>query len=266
MRSRVFQIGKLKFRFNWLVAAAVVSTVLGLSRLGTWQLDRAAQKLRTQERFQTLQEGPAVAVENVVPEGRAVDGVKLQNRQVRLVGRYLNERSIFLIYRSYEDQIGYEILTPFKLAARNEWVLVSRGWTGAASYEALRQSLPVIPGEQQLLGQIYVPTAAEAARSDPLDKPRWPLLARHVNTEQLTPLFSAPLFPYVVRLNEGQNGVLVRYWPQVTVNTSRHFSYALQWFAMAIAVAAASLLLSSNLPELLGYARPPRFRRRAHTD
>jgi surfeit locus 1 family protein len=68
---------------------------------------------------------------------------------------------------------------------------------------------------------------------------------------QIAGLFEEPVFPYVVRLGAGQHGVLVRYWPEVAVDTSRHFSYALQWFSMAIAVVIVSLILSSNLIGLL---------------
>ncbi len=67
---------------------------------------------------------------------------------------------------------------------------------------------------------------------------------------ELAPHFSSPLFPYAVRLAEGQPGVLVRHWPVVLVDSGRNFSYALQWFAMAIAVIAVSLILSSNVLQL----------------
>jgi surfeit locus 1 family protein len=65
--------------------------------------------------------------------------------------------------------------------------------------------------------------------------------------DELAPHFQFTLFPYVVRLAEKQPGVLIRHWPVVLVDSGRNFSYALQWFAMAIAVIAVSLILSSNL-------------------
>ena len=63
--------------------------------------------------------------------------------------------------------------------------------------------------------------------------------------------FDSPLFPYVIRLGVDQPGVLVRHWPAVTSNTSQNFSYALQWFSMAIALLMVSLILSSNILALV---------------
>jgi cytochrome oxidase assembly protein ShyY1 len=79
----------------------------------------------------------------------------------------------------------------------------------------------------------------------------WPLVIRYLNMDELAPEFQAPLFPYVVRLAENQPGVLIRHWPVVLVDSGRNFTYALQWFAMAIAVIAVSLVLSSNWLKLV---------------
>lgn len=256
MVNKSFMLGPLRVRLNWAIAACVIVSVAGLVRLGIWQLDRAAEKLELHNSFIEMGGQAPSDIGHVPVAGREYDAVQLQNRQVTLRGHYQNERSIFLIYQTFEDQIGFEVVTPFKLSAREEIVLVSRGWTGANSYETLRDSLPAIEGEQEPLGQIYVPRAAEAARRNGLneaERVQWPLLMRHFNVDELQPFFSLPLFPYVVRLNEGQQGLLVRHWPEVHVDTGRNFSYALQWFAMAIALAVVSLLLSTNLLQLLGF-------------
>ena len=84
-------------------------------------------------------------------------------------------------------------------------------------------------------------------KTNDINEVSWPLLIRYLNTIELKPHFEASIFPYVVRLSENQNGVLVRHWPTVIVDTSRNYSYALQWFALAIAVVAVALILSSNL-------------------
>lgn len=247
MLSKTIALGKLQFRFNWIITSCVVLAVSGLVRLGIWQLERAEEKINLQNDFKNMQQMAPSAIENVPLAGREFDAIQLQNRQVSLQGEYLNEKSLFLIYQTYEEQIGYEIVTPFKLAARDEVVLVSRGWTGAASYEKLREHLPHVEGEQNLRGQIYVPRAAEAAKKNDIGEVKWPLLIRYINSEELQRLFSDTLFPYVVRLNKGQSGVLVRHWSEVALDTGRNFSYALQWFSMAIALAMVGLIVSSNI-------------------
>lgn len=257
MTGKTLTIGPLTLRFNWAMAVFVVLTMAGLVRLGIWQLERAQEKIELHNDLLEMAKQAPDAIEHIPLAGREYDAIQLQNRQVVLTGRYLNEQSIFLIYQTYQEQLGFEVITPLRLTHRDEIVLVSRGWTGANSYEALRDNLPKIDGEQQVLAQIYVPRAAEAERGTGVDaleagSVTWPLLIRHLNTKEMQALFDSPLFPYVVRLNEKQAGVLVRHWPAVSVDTGRNFSYALQWFAMAIALGVVALLLSSNLLQLLG--------------
>lgn len=257
MSGKTLRLGPLTIRFNWVVAAIVIASMAGLLRLGVWQLERAQEKIEFHADLIEMGKQAPDPIEHIPLAGREYDAIQLQNRQVVLQGRYLNGQSIFLIYQTHREQLGFEVITPLKLTDRDEIVLVSRGWTGAGSYEALRDNLPMIDGEQQVLAQIYVPGASEAERSSGTDvlqtgSVKWPLLVRHLNTRDLQALFASPVFPYVVRLNEGQAGVLVRHWPAVTVDTGRNFSYALQWFAMAIALGTVALLLSSNLLQLLG--------------
>lgn len=256
LRSR-FTIGVLEFRINWLIAACVLLTIIALVRLGLWQFGRAQDKVQQQRDYQSMQASEATPIQYVPTAGRQYDIQQLQNRRVVLEGEYLNERTILLVFQSHEAQVGYEVVTPFRADATNELVLVSRGWTPAADYAVIRERLPEITGPQSLTGQIYVPGAREAARENPDFEPRWPLELRHLNMAQIEPLFEQTLFPYVVRLNEDQPGVLTRHWPEVIVDTSRNFSYALQWFSMAIAVLIVSLILCSNLLQLMNKRRTP---------
>jgi cytochrome oxidase assembly protein ShyY1 len=248
----IIRAGRLEIRFNWVVAACVLLTVSGLVRLGLWQLDRAGEKLAEQASYTESGQLQATPISAVPVAGRALDALQHQNRRVRLAGEYLNDRSIFLIYQTYEQQPGFEIVTPFRSADEDMIVLVSRGWSGINSYEELAATLPKITGPQVLEGQLYVPTATEAERANIAgNAERWPLLLRYLNSADISPHFQSPLFPYVVRLAPEQPGVLIRHWPQVLVASNRNFSYALQWFAMALAVLIVSLILSSNLLRLL---------------
>jgi cytochrome oxidase assembly protein ShyY1 len=45
-----------------------------------------------------------------------------------------------------------------------------------------------------------------------------------------------PLPPYVVRVDAGVPGGLVRDWPEPGFGREKHLGYAFQWFAMAAAV------------------------------
>jgi surfeit locus 1 family protein len=251
MASKLLTFGKLQIRCNWIVALCILLTVGGFVRLGVWQLARAQEKVAQQQDYLESGELQATPIEEVPVAGLEFDALQHQNRRVLLRGEFRNDRSIFLIYQTFEDQIGYEIVTPLQLAALDQIVLVSRGWSGISDVGDLAASLPVLSGPVEVEAQLHVPTVKEAARTNAIEDVKWPLVIRYLNTTELAPYFEAPLFPYVARLAEGQPGVLVRHWPTVAVDSGRNFSYALQWFAMAIAVVLVSLILSSNLLQLL---------------
>ena len=251
MATTKAQVGIFEIRWNWLVAICVMLTISGMIRLGIWQLDRAAEKISLQQSYAESGLQEATPINEIPVAGIEFDLIQHQNRNVALQGHYINDQSIFLIYQAYEDQIGYEIVTPFKPDGMDSIVLVSRGCSASSTYEALLANTPQITGQHKLLGQIYVPTIKEASKTGTIKELKWPLLIRYLNTAELAPHFSLPLFPYVVRLATGQPGTLIRHWPTVSAETGRNFSYALQWFAMAIAVSIVSLVLSSNFLKII---------------
>lgn len=244
------RFGRFMLRIHWPIAIGVTLVVFGLTRLGLWQLDRAQEKIDQQLAFQAAGQRAAVPLDEVPIAGVTYDALQHQNRRVALRGTYLNDRNVFLIYQSFEDQIGWEIITPFLLDDESQVALVSRGWSGIGDVDELAAALPAITDTVAIEGQLFVPTPEQAQRPGDALTETWPRVQRHLNIDELAPLFDAPLFPYVVRLAENQPGVLVRHWPLVLVDSGRNFSYALQWFAMAISVIAASLFLGSNAGQL----------------
>ncbi len=258
MKTRTqLSFGRLTIRINLLVLICVLLTMSGLVRLGIWQLGRAQEKIAQLDSYKESGQLHATPLSEVPTAGIKFDTLQHQNRHVALHGEYLNDQSIFLIYQTYENQIGWEIVTPFRLEGQNLIALVSRGWSGIEAYEELAANLPAISGTLDVEGQIFVPTASMAAKSNGHYEIKWPLVLRYLNPEELAPQFDAPLFPYVIRLAEGQSGALVRHWPTVSADSGRNFSYALQWFAMAIAVLLVSLILSSNVLQLMQKSRKP---------
>ena len=251
MTTRVLHIGRLQLRWYWPVALAVFVVAAGLVRLGLWQLDRAAEKIALQSAYTQAGNTDATLLTGLPLAGLPYDQQQHQNRRVLLQGEYLDQQQIFLIYQTFEEQLGFEVLTAFRLQADDRIVLVSRGWSPSTDPAWLAANLEPLPGQRRVEGQLYIPTEREATRSNPSQNRDWPLIRRYVNLSELAPLFDAPLFPYVVRLAPGEPGLLVRHWPEAVVATDRHFSYALQWFAMAIAVLVTALMLASNLRSLL---------------
>ncbi|MGH8548171.1 MAG: SURF1 family protein [Methylococcales bacterium] len=218
-----------------------------LLALGFWQLDRADEKRGKQHRIEARLSGKPVAIEDLIqnrPES-------LDFQRVYLHGTYLAERSIFLLDKFYLGQRGFEVLTPFKLKAANQIVIVSRGWTDLGSGRNELPKLDTPGGEIHLLGAIHVPAGRPFFVDQPIRDTVWPLRLNQLSVQKIARLFQTPVFPYVVRLEETMPGVLYRYWPALEMNPERSTSYAIQWFAMAILLSVITLLNCTNIADVI---------------
>ncbi len=244
-----WSLRRLRIRINWLILASVLFAVFGLVRLGTWQLDRAGEKLAAQAAFDQQQLQNASPIETIDLTGTQPS--ELKNLHVSLAGSYDNAHTILVLAQFFNGQIGYEVVTPFRIAGNGSLVLVSRGWTSGILPPDTPPSTRPVEGPVALTAQIHVPDADQPVLSSQVDARIWPLRVRSVEIEVLDRIFAEPLFPYLVRLTEGQPGMLVRHWPETNVDIDTHLSYALQWFTFAFLVATVALLASSNLIALL---------------
>ena len=253
MKNHIFTCGELDFRFNWITAFFVLITFFGLVSLGLWQLDRAQEKISLQTSYNVSGINQALPIEEISMAGLENDALTIQNLHVSLTGEFQNDKTLFMIYQTFEGNLGYEIITPFKLDSSDKIVFISRGWSLANTYEELKEKIQPVPGKHTVQGQIYVPTPKQAERSNNIDlfNVEWPLEIRYLNTLEIAHLFSETFFPYEVRLDENQPGVLIRHWPTVMVNIGRNFSYALQWFSMSLALLIVSFILSTNILQII---------------
>ena len=242
--------GPFTLRFNWVIAFFVLVTITSFVRLGLWQLDRAGEKVAAMEALQIEQSKHAQAIEKLTPAQDSKQS-ELVNLHVELTGQYINERSILLVSKFYDDRVGYEVVTPFRIESNGLLVLVNRGWISARLTVGAQLNLRPVSGHQRLTAQIIQPEKRSPTFSSQMNTSSWPIQMRGIDVATVADILEEELFPFVVRLTEDQPGVLVRNWPAVNVNINTHLAYALQWFIFALVVLAGSLLASTNFLFLL---------------
>lgn len=243
--------GSFHIRINWLIAACVTITALGLCRLGLWQLDRAAEKVAEQQELRAEQEANADPIESI-PDGHLHRAnPELQNRHVSLQGEYLNDRTILLLAEFFDDQIGYGVVTPLRLQSNGQLVLVHRGWTTGILPAGMEPITRPVEGFVDVKAQIYVPPEDVQSYDFQVDPNQWPLRLRTLDFDIVEEILGEEVFPYQVRLTEEQAGVLVRHWPAVVADVNQHLFYAVQWFSFGLIVIFVALLASSNLWQLM---------------
>jgi surfeit locus 1 family protein len=244
IRSYRIALGQLVINFHPLVFVCLCSSLGMFVSLGFWQLDRADEKLALATAMQQRAIAEPVALSAVNASDQAAGNMT----RVQIAGEYQHEISFLVAFQFYQGRAGYDVVTPFRLADGGPLLLVSRGWL-AAGVDVERPAVPVINGVHTLVAQVHIPEFPVPA-ADVTDT-EWPVRLPRLNIGQAERLLGEPVYPYVVRLEAGQPGVLSRHWNTPRVETRGHFAYAIQWFGIALLVLIAALFYSSNLAQLI---------------
>jgi surfeit locus 1 family protein len=250
-----------KTRFRWhsdwrtTLFALVFLPVFFL--LGSWQLDRAAEKQAIAERWQLRQLEAPQALHSLPRDAKAVS-----YRRVHLQGQFLAGRDFLLDNRIYGGRYGLELVSPLRPADGGALVLVNRGWIEA---DSSRRSLPVwtdLEGPQTLTGTVYVPPGEPYVLGNPTQGSSWPRVAQALDIAAFEALLGEPVFPYSVRLDADSPAALTVDWPLVNISPDKHRAYAAQWFSMAAVLLLIYIWSSCNIGLLLRESRERRQHRR----
>lgn len=108
-----------------------VCALATLLALGSWQLDRRADKHGLMTALQERLAAPELVAWAALP------GSGVEFRRAALSGTFLHEREFRLLARSRDGRPGYHVVTPLRLA-EGPVVLVDRGWMPEGGAEAER--------------------------------------------------------------------------------------------------------------------------------
>lgn len=223
---------KRQFQFEWRTALLAAVLLPVMVNLGFWQLRRADENrelIRVAE--QQRQQSPVTFAQ--------ASSVSLQ--QVAVQGHW-SDKFFLLENQMHEGRNGYHVIGVMGLEDGRR-VLVNRGWVAAP---ALRSELPVVPAVTAAVierGEIYItpyllqnePVFAEAG---------WPRRIGKLNVPGLAHELGFDVLPLMVRLREGSPSALTVQWPVVNIAPEKNTAYAIQWFAMSIALVVFYLALS----------------------
>ncbi len=219
---------------QWLVHGSALFLILLFIVLGGWQISRGNFKASLHEAVQPANES------NVIGLSLPLDNpAEWRYRNVRVYGRYLPEKQLLLDNQIRDRQVGYNVLTPFLVQAANAWVLVDRGWVVQS---VQRDELPPVPVDSEpdyIIASVYVPygkpfSLGQIAEGEDHG---WPRRIQFVDYEQLGSRIGVDLQPFTLRLDPQEKSGYRRDWSSQQLPANKHYAYAFQWLAMAVAVA-----------------------------
>jgi surfeit locus 1 family protein len=241
IHAHPMRIGAYQIRVAALPAVAALLMLALLVSAGLWQLRRAEDKramaveqsYRAEKRALVLTPGLA----------GSADLEKLRYRHTSATGHYRDHEQYLLDNRTHNGVAGYHVLTPLRLQDSDVYVLVNRGWVPVGPD---RRQLPRVAVSEQPMtvqGLIVAPPAAGLdLGASGYDNPGWPRVVQRVELKRIQEQLDRPLLPFVVRLSADSEHGYVRAWQMRTgLTPERHVGYAVQWFALAAALAGLCL-------------------------
>ena len=234
------------FRGKWLPLTIVIVLLIALFlRLGTWQLNRRAERLAANAEIIARTELPPLTV-----TGELLDPEEANLRRATVRGVFDYSQELVLRNRTWNDYPGVHVLTPLKIDGSDTAILVDRGWI---PYESAapegRAEFQNAQGEVEVYGILRQSQERRGSFSpqDPAPSPEnrsdaWHRVDLPKIRQQL------PYSLQTVYLEEDtQPGETPRLFPKpqpdISLDEGSHLLYAIQWFAFAMIAAVGYVAL-----------------------
>lgn len=236
------EIGSRQFQPSWIGLILVLVTLPILIRLGFWQLSRAQEKEDIIETVEQRKHLPELSLDDAI----AMDDA--DQRKVVFLGEALSQHFVVIDNQKQGSQLGYEVLGIFQPESSTKAVIISRGWLPRKDFY---QKVPEIPEftDAIIKGRLYFSKGdnaavnANAVWEEYDNKSLIGAFDMKTVEEKFTQL-GYDVEPFIVRQNADESSSFIRNWSWFAGTPKKHIAYAVQWFAMALAVLVLFLIMA----------------------
>lgn len=214
------------------VFAAVLALLLAL---GVWQVRRGGDKAAIIAERVAASKKPPVAL---LANGHIATGDAAAGRRVEVSGEYLPDRQLLLDNQVWKGEAGYEVWTPLRTSG-GQLVMVDRGWV-ALGKDRRHPPNPAAPaGMQKVVGfWRHWPQPGIRLGQEVCPEGQWPRTVVYPEYPQVACNYDETLLDGLLLLDPHAKGGFPRDWEYLGLPPMRHYGYAVQWFALAIALCA----------------------------
>jgi surfeit locus 1 family protein len=227
------QVGNRTFEPRVFTTLLAIGLIAMLVSLGRWQLHRAEEK-------RVLFDSFAAASVAARPIDLQTAKVPRYSR-VEAAGSYDATRQVLIDNMVEGERPGYFVITPFALQGGG-WVLVNRGWVPLGQTRADRPAIPVADSLRTIRGRAdNLPSPGIKMGVPAPLVPPYPVVAAYPTRAEVAQLLKESNWVSatdLVLLDAGEPDGYVRNWAPPGFPPMRHIGYAVQWFGLALALAA----------------------------
>jgi surfeit locus 1 family protein len=239
-----FPIGTRRFAPSWLMTLLTIALCMAFVRLGEWQWQRGVHRQAEWDAFARGADAP-------VPLGDQPTGSMPRFKRISVAGSWDADQQFLLDNRSHGGLPGYEVLTPLRLAG-DRVLLVDRGWV---PFTGSRAHLPqiTITGTRSVAvnGRLdNLPAAGLAlGHAAPTGDALWPKVTSFPTLTELSTALHHTVEPWMLLLDSASPDGYVQDWQPPGLAPLRHWSYAIQWWGFAVALAIIWVIMSARKEE-----------------
>ena len=229
-----------RFAPSWWATLLMLACGALFIHLGQWQQGKAERKQAAEAQLEArAQRGPIAFPATLIAAPADLDALNYAPVTVR--GRFETDRQFLVDNRIYQEQAGYHVITPLRIAGSDVRLLVNRGWLPASARHDQLPTISTPDGEVTLTGMTVLPgtrffTLGKEAAPIP---GQWPPLWQNLDLVRFRNAAPYPVQPLVLQLDAASPAGFARDWPRPDERWEKHWSYALQWYGFA----ASALLI-----------------------
>ena len=213
---------------RWVPPVAGIVFVALFVSLGIWQLNRAIEKNAMRAAF--------MEADTYMELRSSSETVRFQ--PIRASGHYVPGKQIIIDNIVQNGRLGYYIITPFRATHHPALIGVNRGWVERDGNADSLPDVSVATDQRVVRGKVGGLPRVGIRPGPAFTDQSWPRLAVWPDLADLAAAWGESVAPEVLLLDPGEADGFVRSWEPPETGSLKHYSYAFQWFAMAIAVLA----------------------------
>ncbi|TCV84756.1 SURF1 family protein [Sulfurirhabdus autotrophica] len=239
------QISDYRFRPKLIPTIATLIVLPILINLGMWQAGKAEKKQALQTMYDQRGKGPVIQIGS-----QPLDPDTIRFSKVIARGNYEPAYQILLDNQIYQGRAGYQVITPLRIEGSGMHVLVYRGWVPTGND---RRDLPQIKTPQgivEVTGYAHIPSNKFFELEQPENSiTGWQNVWQNLDMGRYEKAVSFAVQPIAILMETSKpESSYVQDWPRPDARIGVNRGYAIQWYAMSVALVV--IYLVTNIKKL----------------
>jgi surfeit locus 1 family protein len=218
----------------WLGLTLVVLIIL--LKLSLWQYERGIEKDQRASRIIALNKESPLTLDEVITlstKQQFTSKDSINDFPVTITGSF-NSSQVFLHDNQVDKhKLGYRVL---QVVETDKYaVLVNLGWVLGSIDRSILPDITSLNGSYRFTGHVRIIEQGIMLQAQDFSSITWPLRVQQIELAKFSALLNKPLLPFVVYLDKSSTIGYKKNWHPIVMPADKHFGYAFQWAALAIA-------------------------------